>query len=115
MIAALIRLRSVTPISPWWGLWAAVERQELSTSRVLAPEERPSVSQALELYTRNPAYMGLEGDKKGSIEVGKFADFIVIDRDVLSAPTAQLKDVQVLQTWVGGELLFEKALKLRGY
>jgi predicted amidohydrolase YtcJ len=98
----------VTPISPWWGLWAAVERQELNTGRVLAPQERLSVAQALELYTRNPAYIGFEEKQKGSIEVGKFADLIVIDRDVLSVPTAQLKDVQVLQTWVGGELIFEK-------
>jgi len=98
----------VTPISPWWGLWAAVERKELNTGQVLAPEERLSVLQALELYTRNPAYIGFEENKKGSLEVGKLADFIVIDRDVLSIPPEQLKDVQVGQTWVGGELVYEK-------
>lgn len=98
----------VTPISPWWGLWAAVERKNLNSGQVLAPEERLSVLQALELFTRNPAYIGFEEKEKGSLENGKLADFIVIDRDVLAVPSEQLKDVQVLQTWVGGELVYEK-------
>jgi hypothetical protein len=98
----------VTPISPWWGLWAAVERKELNSGRVIAPEERLSISQALELFTRNPAYIGFEESKKGSLEVGKLADFIVVDRDVLAIPSAQLKEVQVLQTWVGGELIYQR-------
>lgn len=98
----------VTPLSPWWGLWAAVERKEVKSGQVIAPEERLSVLQALELFTRNPAYIGFEEKEKGSLEAGKFADFIVIDRDVLAIPPEQLKDVQVLQTWVGGELIYEK-------
>jgi predicted amidohydrolase YtcJ len=98
----------VTPISPWWGLWAAVQRKNLDTGQVLAPEERLSVLQALELFTRNPAYFGFEEKEKGSLEIGKLADFIVIDRDILVIPSEQLKDVQVLQTWVGGELVYEK-------
>jgi predicted amidohydrolase YtcJ len=80
----------------------------LKSGEVIAPEERLSVQQALELFTRNPAYIGFEEKEKGSLEAGKFADFIVIDRDVLAIPPAQLKDVQVLQTWVGGEMIYEK-------
>jgi len=99
---------SVTPISPWWGLWAAVERKELVSGRVLAPEERLTVMQALELFTRNPAYIGFEEKDKGSLETGKLADFIIIDRNILSVPSEQLKDVKVLQTWVGGQLIYEK-------
>jgi predicted amidohydrolase YtcJ len=98
----------VTPISPWWGLRAAVERKELNTGQAIAPEERLSVLKALELFTRNPAYIGFEENKKGSLEAGKLADFIVIDRNVLAIPSEQLKDVQVLETWVGGELVYER-------
>jgi predicted amidohydrolase YtcJ len=108
VIAAAATDVPVTPISPWWGLWAAVERRELNTGEVLAPEERLTVVQALELFTRNPAYIGFEEAEKGTLEVGKLADLIVIDRDVLSVPSIQLKDIQVLQTWVGGELAYEK-------
>ena len=100
---------SVTPISPWWGIWAAVERRELLSGEVLAPEERLTVKQALRMYTRNNAYTGFEEHQKGSLEAGKFADFIVIDRDVLTVPTNELKDVQVLETYVGGVRVFSKA------
>jgi predicted amidohydrolase YtcJ len=100
---------NVTPISPWWGIWAAVVRKDLQTGQVLAPEERITVEQALTLYTRNGAYAGFEEGVKGSLAPGKLADFIVVDRDVLSVPADELKDVKVLQTWVGGQQIYEKA------
>jgi predicted amidohydrolase YtcJ len=99
----------VTPISPWWGIWAAVTRKELQSGQVLAPEERITIEQALTLYTRNGAYAGFEEDIKGSLAPGKVADFIVVDRDVLSVPVDELKDVQVLQSWVGGQQIYGKA------
>ncbi len=98
----------VTPISPWWGIWAAVVRQEMQSGEVLAPEERISIEQALTLYTRNGAYAGFEENSKGSLEPGKLADFIVIDRDVLSVPANEIKDVKVLRTFVGGRLVCDK-------
>jgi hypothetical protein len=96
----------VTPISPWWGVWSAVVRRDLQSSQVLAPEERITVEQALALYTRNGAYAGFEEDKKGMLSPGKLADFIVVDRDLLSAPTDELKDVKVLRTYVGGQQIY---------
>lgn len=99
----------VTPISPWWGIWAAVARKELQSGQVLAPEERITIEEALTLYTRNGAYAGFEENVKGSLTPGKLADFIVVDRDVLSVPVDELKDVQVLQNWVGGQQVYEKA------
>jgi predicted amidohydrolase YtcJ len=104
----------VTPLTPWWGIWAAVVRRELTTGELLAPEERLSVRQALTLYTRNGAYAGFEEESKGSLEPGKLADFIVVDRDVLTVPSDQLKDVQVLMTYVGGELGYQAAAAKAG-
>jgi hypothetical protein len=97
---------AVTPISPWWGIWAAVVRRDLQSGQILAPEERISVEQALTLYTRNGAYAGFEEDRKGALEPGKLADFIVVDRDVLTVPVDELKDVKVLQTFVGGRSVY---------
>ncbi len=105
----------VTPISPWWGIWSAVVRRELQSGQILAPEERITVEQALTLYTRNGAYVGFEEHEKGSLEAGKFADFIVVDRDVLSVPSEELRDVQVVRTYVGGKLVFDKSAPSRVY
>jgi predicted amidohydrolase YtcJ len=99
----------VTPMTPWWGIWAAVVRRELTTGEILAPEERLTIREALTLYTRNGAYAGFEEKSKGSLEPGKLADFIVIDRDVLTVPSEELKNVQVLMTFVGGEIVYKKS------
>jgi hypothetical protein len=97
----------VTPLSPWWGIWAAVIRRDLQSGRVLAPEERVSAEQALALYTRNGAFAGFEENSKGTLEPGKLADFIIVDRDVLAVPPDELKNVKVLQTFVGGRSVYE--------
>jgi len=101
----------VTPISPWWGIWTGVVRREMNSGEVLAPEERLTVPQVLQLYTENGAYIGFEENEKGSLESGKLADFIVVDRDVLSIPEDELKDVQVLMTFVGGRLVYRQGGK----
>jgi predicted amidohydrolase YtcJ len=98
-----------TPMTPWWGSWSAVVRREFTTGEILAPEERLSIREALTLYTRNGAYIGFEEKSKDSLEPGKLADLIVVDRDVLTVPGEELKDVQVLMTYVGGELDYSKS------
>jgi predicted amidohydrolase YtcJ len=68
-------------------------RKDLATGEVIAPDERLNILEALRLYTFNGAYAGFEESKKGSLEPGKLAHFIVVDKDVLSIPHDQLKDV----------------------
>lgn len=97
----------VTPLSPWWGIWAAVVRREIKSNQVVAPEERVSVRQALQMYTVNGAYAGFEEKIKGTLETGKLADFVVLDRNLLEVPSDELKDVKVLATFVGGEAVFD--------
>ena len=97
----------VTPLSPWWGIWAAVERKEYLTGEVLAPEERVDVRTALKWYTTGGAYAGFEEKEKGVLAPGYLADFIVLDRDPLAVPAAELKDVKVLATFLGGETVHQ--------
>jgi predicted amidohydrolase YtcJ len=65
------------------------------------------VPEAIKLYTLNGAYVGFEEKDKGSLEAGKLADFIVIDRDIFRVDPEQLKDVKVLTTYVSGRPVFE--------
>jgi len=98
----------VTPISPWWGIWAGVARKDLETGEVLAPEERLPVRDVLRMYTRNGAWLGFEEGRVGVLAPGAFADLIVVDRNVLTVPTDELKDVKVLQTIVAGQVVSEQ-------
>jgi len=67
------------------------------------PEQKITVEQALIAYTQNAAYASLDEDKKGSIEKGKLADFVIIDRDIRTIAPEQIKDASILATYVGGK------------
>jgi predicted amidohydrolase YtcJ len=64
-------------------------------------------AEALHSFTLAAAYAANQEDRLGSLEPGKWADFIVIDRDYFKIPAAEIDDIKVLQTWVGGKLLFQ--------
>lgn len=99
----------VTPLSPWWGIWSAVERKEYRTGEVLAPRERVDVETALQWYTTGGSYAGFEEKEKGVLTPGRLADLIVLDRGPLTVPAPELKEVRVLATLVGGEVVHEDA------
>ena len=63
---------------------------------------------ALRLYTINNAYLHHEEKERGSLEPGKLADLIVIDRDYLNCPPNQLGEIRVMLTMVGGRVVFER-------
>jgi predicted amidohydrolase YtcJ len=100
--------RSINPYNPFLGMWIALTRQPRWTDRPLHPEQRISREQALRLYTINNAYITFAEKQKGSLEPGKLADFIVIDRDFLSCPVDQIKDIKVEETWLGGRRVFSR-------
>ena len=97
--------------NPFPGLAAAVSRQDMNGQPPggWLPEERVSFEQALGGFTRGAAYAGFAEGKIGSLEPGKWADFILIDRDVSKVDPHALARTQVLQTWVAGKKIWEKA------
>ena len=99
-------LRAVNPYNPFLGMWIAMSRVPRRSTEALHAEERISREQALRLYTINNAHLTFEERRKGSIEAGKYADFVIIDRDYLKCPLDEVKDIRPLQTYVGGKLVY---------
>lgn len=100
-------LRSVNPYNPFLGISVAVERLPRGMEQPLHPEQAITRQEAIRLYTLNNAYLTFEEDRKGSIEKGKLADFIVLDRDILDCPLDQIASTRVLETYVGGKLVYQ--------
>ncbi len=95
--------------NPFLGFHAAVTRQSAAGEPEggWLPEERLTREEALRLFTIDAAYASFEEPVKGSLEVGKYADFIVIDRDVMLCEAREIVGTRVLRTVVGGETVFE--------
>ena len=98
--------RSINPYNPFFGMWITLTRQPRWTDKVLHPEQRITREQAIRLYTINNAYLMFQEKEKGSLEKGKLADLIVLDRDILTCPIEQVKSIQVEQTYLGGKLVY---------
>ena len=71
------------------------------------PDQAMSRAEVLHSYTLAAAYAAHQEDRLGSLEPGKWADFIVVDRDYFEIPSSEIDDIRVLQTWVGGRLAYE--------
>ncbi len=97
----------VTFYSPWVQIYAAVTRKS-SSGQVVGPEEAISVMDAIRVYTINGAYLSKEEDLKGSIEAGKLADMIVLEKDVLTMPPEEIKDIRVSTTIVAGKTVYNR-------
>jgi len=96
----------VEQVSPFLTFYAAVARQDLKgfPEGGFQIENGLSREETLKGMTIWAAYSNFEEDEKGSIEVGKFADFIVLDNDIMSVPVAEIPEIKVVQTVVGGEI-----------
>lgn len=98
----------ILPIGPMVGLYAAVTRKGM-TGNVYGPDEAISMEEAIRAYTLLGAYLNFDENEKGSLEPGKFADMIVLSDDLLTIDPERIMDVQVDQTWIGGELVFARS------
>jgi predicted amidohydrolase YtcJ len=84
-----------------------ITRTNRYTGAALNPSQALTREQALRAMTINGAYLSFEENVKGSIEVGKLADLIIIDRDYLKVPASEIKDIKVLTTMVGGKTVYQ--------
>ena len=95
---------------PFHGLHAAVTRQDRNNQppKGWLPEDKLSPAQALKSFTLDAAYAAHQEKVIGSLEEGKWADFILVDRDVINGKPEDIWKTQVLETWVAGEKVFSK-------
>lgn len=90
------------------AIHCAVNRQDMNfyPKDSWLPNERISVEEAVRCYTLKSAYASFEEDQKGSLEIGKLADFIVLDRDIFTIDKRQILSTKIDSTVVGGEILY---------
>lgn len=100
----------VTPIDPLFTAWCSVNRKT-DSGRILGESERISVQDALYAVTLDAAYILKMEHEIGSIEVGKRADFCILEEDPLTIPIEMLKDVPVWGTLLGGKVFQAPKLK----
>jgi predicted amidohydrolase YtcJ len=103
------RRRSINSYDPFLGMWATMVRKPRRSEKPLHPEQAIDRRRAIQLYTIHCAFLTFEEKEKGSLEKGKLADFIVIDRDILACPVDEVKDIRVLQTFLGGKQVYSAA------
>jgi len=94
----------LTPISPLAAVWIAVNRIALDEKTVLAPGERIGVDRAMRAITIDAAHIIGRDAVHGSVEVGKYADFTVLDADPYDVDPAQIRDIRVHATVLGGQV-----------
>jgi len=103
-------LRSVNPYNPFLAIWTMLTRQPRWTDQPLHPEQIVTREQAIRFYTINNAWLTFEEKEKGSLEPGKLADLIILDRDLLECHIDAIKDAQVDQTWLDGRVVYQKEM-----
>lgn len=95
----------VTPIDPMFTLWTAVNRTS-RTKQVIGEAEKATPYQALKAITIHAAYELFDEKMKGSLEMGKVADFVILDKNPLTINPTQLKEINVLRTIKAGKVVF---------
>jgi len=96
--------------NPFHGLSAAISRQDLEGQPPggWTPDEKLTFEQALNAFTRDAAFAGFAEQKIGALDPGKWADFIIVDRDPTKIDAQSLARTEVVETWIGGKKAWER-------
>ena len=98
------------PYEPMFTIWQSLKRIDGRTGKsLMTPHKKISREEAIRLYTINGAKVLFWEDKLGSIESGKLADLVVLEKDILTCPVDEIKDTKVLLTMIEGEVVYEKS------
>lgn len=99
----------VAPANPLDGIYAAVTRRTLDdkNSDGWVPEQKISIEQALKAYTTDAAYASFDEQIKGTLAPGKLADFVILKEDITKIDVNNIRDIQVLKTYVGGVKVYD--------
>jgi predicted amidohydrolase YtcJ len=97
----------VEDVSPIASFYATVTRK-LKDGRVFYPDQRMSRVEALKSYTTNAAYAAFEEGSKGTLKPGKYADLVVLSKDIMTVPDDQIPTTEILYTIVGGKVRYKK-------
>jgi predicted amidohydrolase YtcJ len=96
----------VSSYNPFVALQWYLDGTTIGGVQTRGDTEAPSRRQALEMYTRNSAFMANEDDKRGTLEPGKFADLAVLSADYLTAPVKEIGKIRSVLTMVGGKVVY---------
>jgi predicted amidohydrolase YtcJ len=88
-------------------MWTAITRKT-TQGKVIHPEERITRQEALRMHTSGAAYLQFAEKTRGSIEAGKLADMVVIDRDYLTAPEDQIREIQPTMMILEGKVVYTR-------
>ncbi len=94
------------PFEPMMAIQSMVTRKDVR-GRVWGPDQRISVSEAMRICTMHGAYASFEEDSKGSLEAGKLADFVILEKDPHAVSPDEIIDIKILRTVLGGKTTFE--------
>ena len=98
--------RSVNPYNPFLGMWVTITRRALDYNGQLHLEQALTRMEAIRFYTMNNAYLLFQEKETGSLEAGKLADFVILDRDILSCPENEIKETKVIRTYLNGRIVY---------
>ncbi|AFA48295.1 hypothetical protein Awo_c15130 [Acetobacterium woodii DSM 1030] len=97
----------VISCNPFLGMYSAITRLSVADGVVWSPEQVLTAAQALIMWTKSSAYFSHDDDKMGSIEVGNYSDYVLIDTPILTATPEKIRDTTVLKTILNGKVVYQ--------